>query len=205
MKEYPSIPKFGPNGLHYYFFDKLDGSNIRAEWTRKHGAFFKFGSRTQLLGSDYPTLGVAIELIKQKYEAELNQRLRALQVPKAICFFEFYGPGSFAGNHVVSDPKTVTLFDISVHPRGILSPKAFLELTEGLDTPALLHSGPMSEELVQAVLGGTLPGMTFEGVVAKANQGTPGLPHMFKLKNRAWLDKLRNFCNNDAALFARLA
>lgn len=205
MKEYPSIPKFGPKGLHYYFFDKLDGSNIRAEWTRKHGTFSKFGSRTQLLGSDHPTLGEAIQIVKDKYEVELNTRLRELQIPKAVCFFEFYGPNSFAGNHVPTDKKTVTLFDVSVHPKGILSPKVFLDLTEGLDTPSLLHSGPMSEELVQAVLGGTLLGMTFEGVVAKANQGTPGLPPMFKLKNRAWLDKLKIFCKEDAQLFARLS
>ena len=43
MKGYPSIPREVQHSLNVYAFDKLDGSQIRAEWTQKNG-FFKFGS-----------------------------------------------------------------------------------------------------------------------------------------------------------------
>jgi hypothetical protein len=43
MKTYPSISR-DIVGQPIYAFDKLDGSNIRAEWSKKNG-FHKFGSR----------------------------------------------------------------------------------------------------------------------------------------------------------------
>jgi len=45
MKSYPSIPGKHTNGIPLTVFDKLDGSNIRAEWSKKRG-FYKFGTRT---------------------------------------------------------------------------------------------------------------------------------------------------------------
>jgi hypothetical protein len=35
MKQYPSIDATVRRGILVYAFDKLDGSNIRAEWDRK--------------------------------------------------------------------------------------------------------------------------------------------------------------------------
>ena len=52
MKQYPSI-SHDIRSVQAYAFDKLDGSNIRAEWHPKKG-FWKFGSRTRLLGTDQP-------------------------------------------------------------------------------------------------------------------------------------------------------
>ena len=43
MKQYPTIPKT-IQSIDIIAFDKLDGSNIRAEWNPKKG-FYKFGSR----------------------------------------------------------------------------------------------------------------------------------------------------------------
>lgn len=76
MKEYPSIPTLPTQGsssfAHWkrnnnmseiYAFDKIDGSNIRAEWSSKRG-FYKFGSRNRLLGSDQPIINKAEGLIK---------------------------------------------------------------------------------------------------------------------------------------------
>ena len=53
MKSYRSIPFANkiPENETFYVFDKLDGSNIRAEWNPKKG-FYKFGSRSQLLTPD---------------------------------------------------------------------------------------------------------------------------------------------------------
>jgi hypothetical protein len=70
MKEYPSIPAAAdllarPDdylGRAFVAFDKLDGSNIRAEWDRKKG-WHRFGSRRRLLDASNPLLGQAIQLI----------------------------------------------------------------------------------------------------------------------------------------------
>ena len=203
MKEYPSIPKQRKDGV-VYLFDKIDGSNIRVEWNRKWKCFTKFGSRTQLIDSSHPTLGSAVQIVKTKYEKELNKRLTDYRAQKAILFLEFHGSNSFAGNHEPSDVKDVTLIDISVHPKGILIPKDYLELTEGLDRAALLYHGRLDEGIVQQIQEGTFPGMTFEGVVAKANSGSPGLPDMFKIKNKNWLLKLKTFCKDDEQMYERL-
>ena len=64
MKEYPSIPN--SNGQSFenlgsvHLFDKLDGSNLRMEGTKKRG-WFKFGSRTQMIDETSEQFGAAIE------------------------------------------------------------------------------------------------------------------------------------------------
>lgn len=75
-------------------------------------------------------------------------------------------------------------------------------------TPAkLLHTGPIDQafvEQVEQVERGELPGMTFEGVVCKGPYTSPGTPAMFKIKHRAWVEKLKSFCADDAELFKRM-
>ena len=66
MKTYPSIDRDVRN-IFVYAFDKIDGSNIRAEWTPKKG-FDKFGSRNCLMDASHPHLGDAIGIIKSKWE-----------------------------------------------------------------------------------------------------------------------------------------
>lgn len=45
MITYPSLDYyFDYPEIYIYAFDKLDGSNIRFEWSRKRG-FYKFGTR----------------------------------------------------------------------------------------------------------------------------------------------------------------
>ena len=204
MKQYPSIPKGHLAGKHTYLFDKYDGSNIRAEWSRKHKKFVKFGSRTQLIDNSSLILGESISLITYKYEKEMTDRFLKNRVEKAVCFFEFFGPNSFAGSHVEEDKKEVKLLDISLHPKGIITPKEFLKLTAGLDVAELLFEGFINQQIIESIENGTLPGMTFEGVIGKCNSGSPGLPDMFKIKNKAWLQKLRDYCKGDDTLFDKL-
>jgi hypothetical protein len=47
--------------------------------------------------------------------------------------------------------------------------------------------------------------MTFEGVVCKAKnpKNTP-MPLMFKVKNKAWIDKLKVYCKGNEQLFNTL-
>jgi len=125
MKQYPTIPKVIRN-VPAYAFDKLDGSNIRAEWHPKKG-FWKFGSRDRLLGTDQPTINTADALIKQKYEDDLSKIFRQERYQEVVAFFEFYGSNSFAGYHV-EEPHEVTLFDINVYKKGLMPPNSFMKL-----------------------------------------------------------------------------
>ena len=132
MKQYPSIPGKISN-VPIYAFDKLDGSNIRAEWTRKK-FFHKFGRRHGLLDDSNPLLKKSIDLIKEKYERNLDGFFRRRHLDKAICFFEFHGPNSFAGYHEEGDAHTVTLIDIDVFKQGMMSPRDFAQLGEEIET-----------------------------------------------------------------------
>lgn len=192
MKQYPSIPKKKPDGpTKFWVFDKLDGSNIRAEWNKKRG-FYKFGSRKQLLSGDSGILFKAGRLIDEMAPT-FRDIFISNRIDRAVCFFEFHGENSFAGSHQRDDNHRVTLLDVSIHQKGFLSPPDFLNLfSERIDTPALVHFGAVDDELKQEVVNGSLEGMTFEGVVCKAKtkrQQDP-LP-MFKIKNQAWIDKVK--------------
>lgn len=205
MKQYHTISKDIIKGEYSYLFDKLDGSNIRAEWSRKKG-FHKFGSKTELIDKSHLLLGKAPELVLNKYNEDMSRILFKERVEKSLCFFEFHGSSSFAGNHNLNDADlTVTLIDISIHPKGIIRPKDFLKLTENIDHAKLLYEGFLNQEIIDSIRAGTLPNMTFEGVIGKTNSGSPGLPNMFKIKNLNWLKKLKEFCKGDEALFNKLS
>lgn len=205
MKRYPKI--FGQiNATHdIYAFDKLDGSNIRVEWTRKKG-FVKWGTRKQLLSSEQGILTTAIEKINNKYLEDLTNIFKKQRYEKAVCFMEFVGPNSFAGSHHDA-PKDidVILFDISPHKKGMLPANEFLKLCKNLHTPDVLYHGKANARLIEQVENGTLPGMTFEGVVCKGPYvRKTGMPIIFKIKNRAWIDKLKIYCGDDEKLFENL-
>lgn len=207
MKEYPTISKEHNKDLSFYVFDKLDGSNIRAVWSRKKG-FFKFGSRHVLLDETdkYNKLASAPQLIRETYETDITPILKDLRVESATLFFEFLGPQSFAGNHVEGDNFSVTLFDVDLYKHGLMMPDAFLKSFGHLKIPTLIHHGKVNQELVDAVKNSSLAEMSFEGVVCKSRNPKKTLqPVMFKIKSQAWLDKLKNFCGEDAELFKRLA
>jgi hypothetical protein len=203
MKEYPSLKRELVR-KKVYAFDKLDGSQIRAEWEKKK-KFWKFGTRKQMMDETHPNFGQAVELIRNKYERSLSDIFVKERFQKVMCFFEFRGEHSFAGRHE-DEPHDVTLFDVRVHKKGIMLPKDFLKLVGDLDIPRMLYYGNANELLVEAVRNGTLEGMTFEGVVCKAQEyHTPGIPLMFKLKSQAWLSKLKEYCKGDDNLYKILS
>lgn len=204
MKMYPSITKDVRKDAHIYAFDKLDGSNMRAEWNSKKG-FYKFGSRTELIDRTSPFSG-AISLIQEKYSESLSKVFKDNKWVDALCFFEYWGPSSFAGYHKFEEQMDVTLLDVNPYKQGILPPDEFLKLFGHLDIPRVLYEGQVSVELFDAVKQSTLPGMTMEGVVCKGeNDKKTNMPIMFKIKSQAWLDKLKEHCKGNEALFNRLA
>lgn len=197
MKQYHSINTKINTSEPVYVFDKLDGSNIRAEWTRKRG-FYKFGSRRQLIDRKHTQLGEAVDLIRNKYEDDITQICRKQKYERILCFFEFFGPNSFAGNHE-EEPHDVVLFDVNVHRKGIQLPQDFIKQFGQLDIASKLYFGRIGPEFLQSVKESTLEGMTFEGVVCKTIKGG-----MFKVKSQAWYDKLKKKCGDDEEQFEKL-
>ncbi len=204
MKHYPSITKEVRHDLYIYAFDKLDGSNIRAEWNSKKG-FYKFGTKNQLIDKNSNPFGKSISLIQEKYAADLQTVFQEQGWKEVICFFELWGASSFAGTHNFAEPLTVTLFDANPYKQGILEPQEFIKYFGHLDTPKVLYEGKVSVELFDRVKQSTLPGMTFEGVVCKAASDTKArMPVMFKIKSKAWLERLKLYCKDNEKLFAML-
>lgn len=202
MELYPSIGTI-PVNTPIIAFDKLDGSNIRAEWTRKNG-FAKFGTRRRLLDANEQPLGEAIPLFMETQAEELDKIFRKQKFEKATAFFEFYGENSFAGFHE-TEPHQVTLFDVHVYKQGILEPRTFLKLFEGkVNIPEVVYEGKPNQQFIEQVRASTLPGVTFEGVVCKGGLDNRRRVITFKVKSEAWLEKLKLKYVNQPEMFEKL-
>jgi len=202
MKSYPTISK-QVQSVFIYAFDKLDGSNIRAEWSRKN-SFYKFGSRTQLLDGSNPFLLEAPDIVRNKYERDLSNIFIKERMERVVCFFEFWGPNSFAGNHQ-KEPHDVTFFDVDVYKHGIMNPSNFLRLFGNLDIAKLVYKGMFNNDFLTEVLWSQNPLVTFEGTVCKSPEvDKHGHPIMFKIKSDAWKQKLKDFCKGDDKLYEKL-
>ena len=205
MKSYPSISKEIVSKVKIFAQDKLDGSNIRVEWTKKAG-FCKFGSRNRLIDESHLLLGKAPSIFMEKYSEGLEKICRDKRWKKATFFLEFWGENSFAGNHGEKDEHTVTLFDVHPYKKSFIPPKEFYKTFGHLDVVPCLYEGKCTPDLIDAVRSGELLGMTFEGVICKGKiDRRTRQPVMFKIKSKAWLDKLKDYCKGDEALFHKLA
>ena len=201
MKPYPTIPKLPDYTTPILAFDKLDGSCIRVELNKK--GMYKFGSRTQLIDSSSPVFGKVLDMARQFEDAAMAV-LKNAKVDRAMLFFEFHGPKSFAGSHDPEDDHVLTLFDATLGTKGFLAPDEFLSRFEGFPTPSVLFRGKVTPEFEESVRDGSLPGMTFEGVVCKGPSKQPGRNLTFKIKNQAWIAALRKQCQTEEE-FERLA
>jgi len=184
-------------------FDKIDGSNIRAEWSRKSG-FTKFGTRRRLLEEIEKPLGEAISLIEENFADELDAIFRKQRFERMTAFFEFAGENSFAGFHEI-EPHKVVLFDLHQYKKGILPAREFLKLVEGkVPTPAVIYEGKANRDFVHSVKNSTVEGMTFEGVVCKGGYDSRNRLISFKVKSQAWLDKLKTKYVNAPEMYEKL-
>ena len=203
MLEYPSINK-NIVDVPIYAFDKLDGSNIRVEWSRKNN-FTKFGSRKRLLSADENPLGESIHIFNETLSDRLVEPLRKLRVERATLFMEFSGENSFAGFHE-DEKHSLTLFDVSLYKKGFMLPKEFMKtFGDVVPTPDLLYYRKPNSDFIEEVHNGSLDGMTFEGVVCKSQELVRNKQIRFKVKNDAWLNKLKNKCDGDEKMFEQLS
>lgn len=190
MKQYPSITVGAVDfEKSYYVFDKIDGSNVRVEWSKKAG-FHKFGTRKVLL-SENSVIAPAKNLVLAIGD-DLEKGMKELRVQQATFFFEFAGDNSIAGQHrIADDNKRIWLLDVDIYKQGMLDPKECLKHFEPL-MPKLLHHGMVDQTFLDSVADRTLPGMTWEGVVGKAYGGRQKPLLMWKYKSRDWKDFVRS-------------
>jgi len=190
MKLYPSISRSTGQSFREfdaYVFDKVDGSNLRFEWSRKRG-WYKYGTRERLFDQTDEVFGEAIPLFQKILAEPLDKVARKERWDALTVFAEFWGLGSFAGLHVPGEPKNLTLFDANPYKKGILGPKQFLDLFGDLGIPKFLGRQRWTRGFVERVRLGQVEGITFEGVVGKGGEGHDLV--MAKAKTQAWLDRV---------------
>lgn len=194
MKQYPSIEHWNKDllGRRVLAFDKLDGSNLRFEWSRKRG-WYKFGTKGQMIDEKNEQFGNAITVFLKKYGDYLpriftdNQNYRSIR--NFVVFCEYLGANSFAGRHVAGDVMDTVLFDVNPIGKGFVCPEDFLKDFGHLDVPKLIYSGVLTEEFIFNVKSGKYPSLT-EGVVAKGADKKTQV-WMIKIKTTQWLEKLK--------------
>lgn len=204
MKEYPSIPnakgqKFENLGL-VDVFDKLDGNNLRFEWSKKRG-WYKAGSRTQMIDANHEQFGAGVRWFMEN-TAEWIPTCFKKAPQKLVVFGEWYGEKSFAGQHEPGDELRFAVFDVCVDNRGFMDPKEFRKTFEGsILTPEWLGQFSWSRQFVDSVFHEQIDGVSFEGVVGKTMSGS--VLKMGKAKTRSWYEKLSEKYNPETA--AKLA
>ncbi len=192
-------------------FEKIDGSQIRGEWSRKRG-WYKWGTRRRLFDASDPEYGHAIEIFLKKYgdsvPKALVDDLGHKKVESFIAFSEFFGPSSFSGRHDFEEEHDVVLFDVSVHKRGFVLPSDFVRLLGDLGTAPVVYEGPFDQVFIEAVRDGEYVGQA-EGVVAKGTlPGKKGKEQhgfwMRKVKTNWWLNELKVRAESDPSLLKEL-
>ncbi len=192
MKSYPSIQHHDSDlyGRRVWAFDKLDGSNIRFEYSKKRG-WYKFGTRSELIHEKTPIYGEAITIFLDKYGDDLDRIFRKeySNIQSFVVFGEFVGENSFAGKHLEDDVKDLIMFDISLYKKGFLSPKEFIDKFSRLHIPELVYDGIYDDDFIQSIKKCTLK----EGVICKGTSKTKNgeTIWMSKIKTDEWLVKVK--------------
>jgi len=187
-------------------FEKLDGTQIRVEWTKKRG-FDKFGSKGQLIDNTSEWSHM-IEVFMETHGDELPRLFKSEypRIQEFTIFGEYWGPSSFIGIHPKEDKRRyVTIFDVSLYRQGFVLPREFSKVFTGDSyryahcfgrftygkalVDAIFEWQPMESVLTSAIPIQPL----FEGVVCKGTRKTKGrdLIWQAKLKTKQWLEAVR--------------
>lgn len=197
MKSYPSIAASTgqtfreiPNA---YVFDKLDGSNMRFEWSRKRG-WHKYGTRTRMLDESDPVFGAVIPKFHSLLGPEIDKIAKQARWEGLVVFAEWYGPASVAGCHVDNKPEEMCLelIDANVHKKGFMDPGEYLKVFAGLPQAAFLGRTNWTRGFVKEVWEGKIEGVSFEGVVGKSGSGNDHDRVMAKAKTSKWISVIRS-------------
>jgi hypothetical protein len=197
MKQYPSLDYWTPKmlGEYVYAFDKLDGSNLRFEWSSKRG-WYKFGTRNVMIDENNEQFGKAIPLFLNKYGDELDKIFRTDKKYRNsrtfTVFGEYLGENSFAGQHDFNDEMDLVMFDVVQFQKGFVKPKDFINDFSHLHIPDVIYSGEFDLDLVEDVKSGKYD--LKEGVMVKGVRKTKGndIVWIGKIKTNQWLDSLKD-------------
>lgn len=193
MKNYPSIPRATGQSFrefnNAFIFDKLDGSSMRSEWSKKRG-WYKHGKRKGLIDNSNPVLLQVPDLFQKKLADPLARIAVNNKWNSLVVFYEFWGPNSLAGRHQMDDIKTLTVFDVAPNKRGILGPSDFRRIFEDkIETATCLDTRVnWTRGYVERVRNNEIAGITCEGVVAKS--GKDSNITRAKAKTQLWIDKV---------------
>jgi len=214
MKDYPSIdgPRMAPR-LPCIAFDKLDGSNLRFEWSKKQG-WHKFATKKEQFDETSKQFGRAIPLFMETLAEALVKVIKDTKefrgTDRFTVFCEFWGPQSFAGWHADEDDFRLTLIDVAIHKWGMVVPRQFLKHFGHLPIPNVVYEGNFNRQLIEDVWEDKLLGITHEGIVAKGvnpkNKGREvhGL-WMNKSKTGKWMRELKRRAEESAYFKGMLA
>lgn len=196
MKQYDSIDYYGDYwGLPVVAFDKLDGSNLRFEFSQKRG-FYKFGTRKMMIdqNSDF---GFAIDLFLNKYNESLTRIFKSKDyrnILNFVCYAELVGTKSAFGQHDFgNDEFDIVLFDIDQYKKGMIPPKQFVKDFGDCGIPRVVYEGNLNMEFVNDVKNNKF-NLT-EGVICKGLTETKkGRPMLYycKIKTNDWFERLRS-------------
>lgn len=205
MIEYPSIISSSKAPRDYCIaFDKLDGSNFRAKWTKKNN-FCVFGTRTQLINETTPFWNEAVLFFKENLAEKLNNKFHSdknfRNEREIIVYGEFLGENSFAGRHIEDEKKEIVIFDILVghKNRYFLSPTDFVKAFQDLvKIPNIIYSGNLNDEFIKKVRENKYN--LKEGVICKGitrNGAYRGNIWMCKIKTLDYFEKLKKIYEKD--------
>lgn len=180
-----------------FAFDKLDGSNFRAEWDRKlskkthftHG-FGKFGTRTEMIRNSRHPFIEAVDIFKEKYAEQLDELFSKSEtfrnIDRVTVFGEFFGENSFSGFHDWNEKHDVRIFDVFLYKKGYLAPSTFIKTFENIDSCRPIFSGIFNESFIRNIEESK---ELKEGVVCKGSMNKEVF--MFKIKTFEWLNKVK--------------
>lgn len=185
---YPKIPYGKYQADKCIAFEKYDGTNLHWVWDNGWKAFgtrrtqFSFDNNGYVeFCKEHPGLEEAYPLFLSELADELAQKLDS----PSICFTEFWGRNSFAGNHQPEDNKLLTLIDVQIN-NDLLLPEEFLKLFGDLPQSArVVYQGKFTGQFTQDVRMGKYS--VNEGVVCKGV--LDGKLHMAKYKTEKYLNR----------------
>ena len=198
MKQYPEIRYYGDYwGLPIIAFEKLDGSNLRFEYSHKRG-FYKFGTRNMMIDRNSQPFGFAIDVFLNKYEKGLTEIFKSKAYRNTlsfVCFAEFYGTKSEFGQHEFGNDKfDITLFDVNEYKKGLIPPKQFaIDFGGSLEIPRLVYGGNLNKEFVHDIKFSDFnlkEGVVCKGLIPRKKSGEN--LYYCKIKTNEWFERLRN-------------
>lgn len=176
-------------------FNKLDGSNVRFKWTQKQG-FCNYGTRTQLIDETTPYWGQIVTVFNNTLKTPLDDFFRKSKdyrdYREIICFGEFFGADSFAGQHGDKEKKIV-IFDVLLghKQRKLVLPQQFIKDFSFIETPEVVYRGILNDSFIESIRNSETLN---EGVICKGVERSGaafGGVWTCKIKTRKYFDRLR--------------